>query len=82
MKLQSANPADPPTINPNFLTHPFDKRLAIESVRETLEFLNQPLMSKDSIRLAAGPEGGGDEDILVREIIQLYRRTESRKVKG
>ncbi len=68
--LQSTSPTDPPNINPYFLTHPFDKRLAIESVRETLKFLNQPLMSKDSTRLAAGPEGDGDEDILVREIVQ------------
>jgi len=67
--LQSSNPADLPIINPNFLAHPFDKRLAIESVRETLDFLNQPLMSEDSIRFAAGPEGGGDEEILVRRML-------------
>lgn len=68
--LQSINPVDLSTINLNFLSRLFDKRLAIESVRETLEFLNKPLMSKDSIRFAAGPEGDGDEDILVREIVE------------
>ncbi|KAL9027105.1 MAG: hypothetical protein Q9196_004327 [Gyalolechia fulgens] len=62
--LSSSDPKDPPIINPSFLSHPFDKRLAIESVRETLEFLNKPLMAKGSLRLAAGPEGTSDEEIL------------------
>jgi hypothetical protein len=38
-------------------------------------------MSKDSIRYAAGPEGGGDEDILVRAML-MWISIESRKVKG
>ena len=34
-KLQSSNPDDPRLIDPKFLEHPFDQRLAIESVRDT-----------------------------------------------
>ncbi|KAL8791599.1 MAG: hypothetical protein Q9195_005804 [Heterodermia aff. obscurata] len=64
IELQSSNPNDPPLIDPKFLEHPFDQRLAIESVRETLEFLNQPLMAKDTLRFAAGPSGDTDEAIL------------------
>ncbi|KAL8886395.1 MAG: hypothetical protein Q9215_005886 [Flavoplaca cf. flavocitrina] len=41
---------------------------AIESVRETLTFLKQPLMAKGSLRFAAGPDGHSDEEILVRNI--------------
>ncbi|KAL8645522.1 MAG: hypothetical protein Q9226_007262 [Calogaya cf. arnoldii] len=69
VKLSSSDVKDPPIIDPSFLSHPFDKRVAIESVRETLAFLNQPLMTKGSIRLAAGPEGESDDEILayVRE---------------
>ena len=73
VKLSSSDVKDPPIIDPNFLSHPFDKRVAIESVRETLKFINQPLMAKGSIRLAAGPEGESDEDILVRHPYLLVR---------
>ncbi|KAI4179969.1 MAG: hypothetical protein L6R41_007539, partial [Letrouitia leprolyta] len=62
--LSSSDPKDLPIINPGFLSHPIDKRIAIESVRETLEFLNKPLMAEGSLRLAAGPEGSSDEEIL------------------
>lgn len=64
LNLRSTNAQDPPAINPNFLSHPFDRRLAIESVRETLQFLNIPPLARDQIRMAAGPAGTGDEEIL------------------
>ncbi|KAL9010710.1 MAG: hypothetical protein Q9173_004380, partial [Seirophora scorigena] len=62
--LQSADLNDPPLINPNFLSHPFDRHIAIHSVRETLGFLHTPSLAKDQIRLAAGPKGDGDDEIL------------------
>ena len=65
--LRSADPNDPPVINPNYLSHPFDRRVAIESVRETLNFINTPSIVKDQERLIAGPTGSEEEDILVRE---------------
>ena len=65
IKLQSSIPDDHPLIDPKFLTHPFDKRVAIESIRETMSFLDKPLMAKHSVRLAAGPAGTTDEDISV-----------------
>ncbi|KAL8881004.1 MAG: hypothetical protein Q9198_001702 [Flavoplaca austrocitrina] len=68
IRLASLNSNDPPIIDPKFLSHPFDKRVAIESVRETLTFLKQPLMAKGSLRFAAGPDGHSDEEILVRNI--------------
>lgn len=72
--LSSSDPKDLPIINPGFLSHPIDKRIAIESVRETLEFLNKPLMAEGSLRLAAGPEGSSDEEILVGNPSQLCLR--------
>lgn len=74
MKLSSSDVKDPPIIDPKYLTHPFDKRVAIESVRETVAFLNQPLMAKGSLRFAAGPEGESDEDILVGYIVSSLVR--------
>ncbi|KAI4114978.1 MAG: hypothetical protein LQ345_004335 [Seirophora villosa] len=62
--LQSADPNDPPLINPDFLSHPFDRHIAIHAVRETLGFVHTPSLAKDQIRLAAGPKGDGDDDIL------------------
>ena len=44
--------------------------LILESVRETLESLSKPLIAKSTVRLAAGPTGDTDEDILVREGFQ------------
>lgn len=66
MTLQSSNPTDPPLINPKFLSHPFDRYLAIQSVRETLDFLQTPLLAREQERLAAGPKGREDDEILVR----------------
>ena len=65
IKLGSSNPMDHPIIDPKFLSNPFDKRTAIESVRETLDFLNKPLMAKGLKRFAAAPTGDTDEEILV-----------------
>lgn len=65
LRLNSADPKEAPAINPNFLSHPFDRRLAIESAREALQFLRSPLLAKGQGRLAAGPAGPGDEEILV-----------------
>ena len=63
--LRSANPADPPLIDPKFLSHPYDRRVAIESVRDALKFLDMPYLAKDQAGLATGPSGKGDEEILV-----------------
>ena len=65
VKLRSGNPKDPPLLDPKFLSHAFDRRVAIESVREVLEFMDLPGLAKDQIRLATGPSGRSDEEILV-----------------
>lgn len=58
--LKSSDPADPPLIDPTFLTHPFDERLALHAVKEALELISDPDLMKDTLRLGAGPEGGFD----------------------
>ena len=63
--LKSADPKDPPVIDPKFLAEPFDRRVAIEAVRETLKLMDSPEMAKDQVRLAAAPEDRSDEAILV-----------------
>lgn len=63
--LRSAIPADPPLIDPKFLSHPYDRRVAIEGVRDALKFLDMPYLAKDQVRLATGPSGREDEEISV-----------------
>lgn len=63
--LKSADPKDPPVIDPKFLAEPFDRRVAIEAVRETLKLMDTPEFAKEQVRLAAAPEDGSDEAILV-----------------
>lgn len=63
--LASSNPSAAPSVDPKFLSHPFDCRLAIESVREALAFLDLECLKKDEVRLAAGPAGRGEGEILV-----------------
>ena len=63
--LKSVDPKDPPVIDPKFLAEPFDQRVAIEAVRETLKLMDSPEMAKEQVRLAAAPEDRSDEAILV-----------------
>ena len=68
VRLSSANPKEPPLVDPRFLSSPFDRRVAIEAVRATLELLDQPRLSNDTVSLAAGPEGRSDKEILVSHL--------------
>ena len=67
--LRSSNPSDPALIDPSFLSDPFDRRTAIEAVREALDYLDMPALSDHRERIATGPRGGTDEEILVRRPI-------------
>ena len=62
--LRSADPKDPPLIDPKFLSHALDKRVAIESMREVLEFTDAPYLAEHQDQLV-GPKGRSDEEILV-----------------
>jgi len=63
--LKSADPSDRPIVNPNFLTHPFDKRVAIEMSRKCLELAELQPLAKDILDVVDGPKSRSDEDILV-----------------
>lgn len=62
--LASTNPSTAPLIDPKFLSPPFDCRLAIESLRAALAFLDLECLKKDEVRLAAGPAERGDKELL------------------
>lgn len=62
--LQSADPDAPLKFDPKFLSTPFDRRSAIESLRETLRFAKFNGYAKDNVATLAGPASDSDEDIL------------------
>jgi choline dehydrogenase-like flavoprotein len=62
--LQSANPKDPLLYDPNFFSHPYDRRVAIESVKEVLKVAQHPTFQKDTVKALDVPKSDSDEDIL------------------
>lgn len=62
--LRSADPAEPPLIDPKFLTHPFDCRVMIDGIRETQRMFSAPVFATKTIE-KLGPENDSDEIILV-----------------
>ena len=64
--LQSANPHDPPVMNPNLFSQSFDRRVAIEATRRVLEMMESPAFARDTVGVINAPKSKSDEDILVR----------------
>lgn len=60
--LQSSNPTTPPLINPNFLTHPFDRRVLIDGMREVMRLLRAPIFISRTLKIL-GPTDESDEAI-------------------
>ena len=65
VQLHSKDPKDQMLIDPRFLSHPFDRRAAIEAMRANLEMIEMPSLKNDTIKLIGGPKSNSDEDILV-----------------
>ncbi len=65
IKLRSSNPADEPIIDPNYLDDPYDRQMAIKSVRIIREVLAQNAISSiiEHERLP-GPQAQTDEAIM------------------
>lgn len=64
VQLQSADPRQPLIFDANYFSHPFDKRVAIESTREVLRVLNSTEFRKDSLGIVNGPASDSEDDIL------------------
>ncbi|KAI1214225.1 GMC oxidoreductase [Annulohypoxylon truncatum] len=62
--LQSSDPDVPLKYNPRFLASPFDRRVAIESMRSLLRFTEHEAYAKNTVALISGPKSDSDEDIL------------------
>lgn len=64
--LNSANPLDPPKVDPKLLSHPFDRRVMIEGMRQMMGFLEAPSFQKSTIKMIGSPKSSSDQDIWVR----------------
>lgn len=62
--LQSPNPRDPLSFNPNFLSHPFDQQACIKIYRHLLDLTKHESFAKDTVSTIMGPASESDEDIL------------------
>ncbi|KAI9697245.1 MAG: hypothetical protein M1836_004809 [Candelina mexicana] len=63
LKLQSSNPKDLLLMDPRALSHPFDRRVAIETMRSCMDLLETPLLAKNTLRYAAAPKSKREDDI-------------------
>ena len=62
--LDSSDPKTPLLIDPNFFSHPYDKRVAIEVIRELSKLANHPAFTKDTVGPLTIPRSDSEEDIL------------------
>lgn len=62
--LQSADPNVPLKFDPRFLADPFDRRAAIESLRDAYRIVRHEGYAKNNVSMIAGPTGDSDEDLL------------------
>lgn len=63
--LNSADPSDAPLIDPKLLSHPFDKKSMIESMRTMMNYLEAPVFRKSTVKMIGCPKSKSDEDIWV-----------------
>ncbi|KAK0725481.1 hypothetical protein B0H67DRAFT_551043 [Lasiosphaeris hirsuta] len=65
VELQSSDPEVPLRFNPRFLESEFDRRAAIESLRDALRFAEFPAFAKDTVGTLAAPKPDAtDEELL------------------
>ncbi|OTA99814.1 putative GMC oxidoreductase [Hypoxylon sp. CI-4A] len=62
--LQSSDPNVPLKFDPKYLADPFDRRVAIDTLRKILNFTRHESYAKDSVEQLLGPKSDSDEDLL------------------
>ena len=78
--LQSADPRAPLRFDPRFLSHPFDRRVAVDALRAALRMARHEGFARDSVATLAGPPGegeGGDGDDSDEALLAYWRQTVS-----
>lgn len=65
LRLQSANPFDFPTIQPNFLSEEIDKKTIVEMAKKAIDVLKATAFDQYRKQIIYPPDCGSDESILV-----------------
>ncbi|KIW07570.1 hypothetical protein, variant [Verruconis gallopava] len=73
VSLKSADPADPPVLDPKFLSHPFDRVALLDGMRKVYHWLYNPTHSPDIIGPFHVPPSDSDEDL--EEYVKNYGST-------
>jgi hypothetical protein len=56
---------DAPRVDPNLLSHPYDRITMIEAMRKLLEFLEAPVFKKNTVKMIGCPASKSEQDIWV-----------------
>ena len=65
LNLRSTDPYEPAIIDPKCFSYPFDRRLAIETIREALELLDEPALAEDNVSFTKWLIGRSNEETYV-----------------
>jgi len=61
--LRSANPEDAPLIDFKYLEHPYDRKIMLEALRSTREFMEESDLKKYLKRFIYAPASRSDKDV-------------------
>jgi len=61
--LASTNPLEHPVIDPKFLSHPFDRKVMIDGLRQTLRLLKAPVYARNTIKVL-GPDPDATDEVI------------------
>jgi choline dehydrogenase-like flavoprotein len=64
VSLQSSDPTKPLLYDPNYFSHPYDKRSAILTLRDTMRILYSEDFQKGTTSIDIPPRNASDEDLL------------------
>lgn len=63
--ISSTDPNDDPVVDPNYLSHPYDQRVAIEGLRALVAFSKMSAFETQAEKRVEGPDGDDDESLLL-----------------
>lgn len=75
VSIISTDPRDPGQIDLQYLSHPFDRRVAIESMRKAMEFGQTPSVQAVTEAILSAPKSSSDEDIweyIKKEVMPVF----------
>ncbi|KAF4630105.1 hypothetical protein G7Y89_g8033 [Cudoniella acicularis] len=80
--LASANPSDSPIIDPKIVSHPYDRRVMIEGLRQMMDLLEAPVFKKETVKMVGCPKGRSDEEIWLSAITVFTEDDDFKKLLG